>query len=57
MMPIFMKTPRSPAGWRGFLVCVVCVLGGRNRIGFYPFADYDITVLLRRNHEIAVNKL
>lgn len=57
MMPVLMKTPRNPAGWRGFLVCVVCVLGGRNRIGCYPFAGYDITVLLRRNHDIDVNKL
>jgi len=38
-------------------VCVVCVLGGRNRIGCYPFADYDITALLRRNHVRHVNNL
>ena len=35
-------TKRPPLCSGGLLVCVVCVLGGRNRIGCYPFADCDI---------------
>ena len=35
-------TKRPPLCRGGLLVCVVCVLGGRNRIGYYPFADCDI---------------
>src|SRR5699024_9095840 len=48
---------KRPRRRRGLLVCVVCVLGGRNRIGFYPFADSDITVGLCVNHDVVVNKL
>ena len=33
------RKTRKPRQRRDFLVCVVFVLGGRNRIGCYPFAD------------------
>lgn len=38
-VPLFRPKTRKPRQRRDFLVCVVCVLGGRNRIGCYPFAD------------------